>query len=1075
MPIIYGEAGSGKTQAAIQQIINYKQQQPWQPVWVLLPNELQTAAFRDRLMATMPHKVLFGIHFFTFYQLYRHLLNRALVPYREIGQGGTIQLLQSIIAQTELEYVTPIADKVGFVQLLADLIDELKQSFIQHVRFEDYATTPKDRDIARIYAAYQTYLFENDLVDREGSGWLAHDRLKEGDLRSVGLLVVDGFQQFSPLQAWLLGKVSTDIPNLVFTLTHSPHNRPIHRVFRRTQARLYQFIPSLADHEEMIIDTNTDRHPTLSHLVTHYYEDNAPQILNQDAVHLIEAPNLEEEVRGVLRAIKRRLILGELPDDLIILARDLGPYNDLLRSIAESYGVPLMFKRGIPLQHNPAIRAIMLLLSLQATDFNRTDVLDVLQSPYFRIELLEIEDRDALERVAIWAKVMSTREQWIEAIEQSQIDVADEDGEQRDGLEIPTGLQDRLVQFFERVLPPPNQTVRDYIEWVESLLGPDPEVLDDFISEHGDDPSTQEMIAHFRFFDQVRAQPTVLVRDLEALHSFRRCLREMIEGYQLIEQDHDLIEWTDFYSDLQLSVKQHKARPMTNAHRHHSILVTTAFEGRGLHHDHVYILGLSEGIFPAIKHEDPLYSDRERIAFEQYAIDNDLPYELLVTSERQDDVVLFFECMSMARQTLTLSRPALDEKAEHLPPSMLWNNVLKLIEDEPPRTVYRAGKAPTIADAATLREAEAALVSALVNEHPHTAALEDWMMIHNPNRWVSIQHGYAIEASRENPNHQFDRYAGVLSSPITIEHAKKVLGPYRTWSASQFNDFGYCPFRFFAKRVLKLEELREPEEGFDAAQLGSIQHEILEETYRHVKAQNWPIAPDYLEPTLDVMHSFAETILAAAPRKYGFRRSVFWEREQREIRRRLERFIRDDFLGSKTNPYTSNKLGLDDGQRYIYRLELPFGTEGSPQAILAKMKTIGFIDRIDHIGDQLIVIDYKSGASMPSKSDMESGRNFQMILYLKASQQVLDQLGDEGRVVGGFFWSLHNRKVNGLITADEAQHLFTEAIQKLERYIENGRQGRFPVQPSQLEDGKCYKYCEFYQLCRIQRTRSWED
>lgn len=1072
MPIFYGDAGSGKTYAAIAHILYYKDQHPMRPVWVLLPNELQTAAFRDQLMAANPHKVLFGLQFFTFYQLYRHLLKRSLIPYREIGQGGVLRLLQALLAEYPPRYFAPIADKVGFVQLLANFIDELKQSFVQPEDFRQYAQTPKDHDLADIYDRYQNYLIENDIVDREGAGWLAYRRLKANVLHDVGLLVVDGFQNFSPLQAQLLGKITEQIPNTVITLTHTPQPRNIHRVFTRTHNRLRQFVPSMVAGGSRIVDTNAQRHPAITHLVGHFYEPNAPTVANDDAVWMIEAPDTEGEVRGVLRQIKRRLLAGERPDDMIILARDLRPYNDLLRGIGESYGVPLMFKRGIPLAQNPAIRAIMLLLGLQSTDFARVDVLDTLQTPYFNIQHFGTEDVDALARIAITAKVMQSAEQWLEATEQANINNRDEDGEIIDPLAIPDGLTDRLASFFEQVLPPRDQTVGDTIEWIESLLGPDPESIREYLSEHGDDPDSREFISHFQFFDQVRAQPTVLVRDLEALHSFRGCLRDLYEGYRLIGQDQALIVWEDFYKALQLTIQQHKAKPISSAYRHHNVLVTTAFEGRGLHHHHVFLLGLSEGIFPSVKTEDPLYSDRERLAFEAFAIKHHLNYELLTTSERQDEVSLFFECIAMAKTSLTLTRPTLNEKAEPLPPSVLWRNIEALI-DQPHTVKYRAGKPPTIADAATPREAQAALIAAQVDHYP---ALQRWMETYTPQQWSAILRGAAIENSRENPHHKFDQYAGILRSSAALDYVQKTLGPSRQWSASQLNDFGYCQFRFFAKRLLKLEELREPEEGLDAMQLGNIQHEILELTYRHVRDAGWPIRGDYLEQTLALLNQVAPDVLATAPRKYGFRRSQFWDYEQREIVRRLERFIHADFNGSKDeNPYRkTGTFPIDPDQtRYVYRLELPFGFGGNPPAMIGHLKAGGFIDRVDRVGDQYIIIDYKSGATMPTRTDMENARNYQMILYLQAGQQLLDQLGDGGRVMGGYFWSLHNRKFSGAVTVAEANEMIEQALQQLRVYIDEARKGRFPEQPPQRENGKCTRYCEFYQLCRIQRTRSY--
>ena len=99
-------------------------------------------------------------------------------------------------------------------------------------------------------------------------------------------------------------------------------------------------------------------------------------------------------------------------------------------------------------------------------------------------------------------------------------------------------------------------------------------------------------------------------------------------------------------------------------------------------------MGLAEGMFPTLQSEDPLYSDRERIAFEQF---HNNKYDLQTISERQDDTAVFYECMALARSTLTLTRPTLDESANQWPPSVLWSMVCDVVEA--PRMIrYLAGQ-----------------------------------------------------------------------------------------------------------------------------------------------------------------------------------------------------------------------------------------------------------------------------------------------------------------------------------------------------------------------------------------------
>ena len=84
--------------------------------------------------------------------------------------------------------------------------------------------------------------------------------------------------------------------------------------------------------------------------------------------------------------------------------------------------------------------------------------------------------------------------------------------------------------------------------------------------------------------------------------------------------------------------------------RNGKVLVTTVTDARGLPHRHVFIPGLSEGMFPVPPPEDPLYLDSERERLARNGV------RLETQAERAADDGLFYELIGLARATLTLSR-----------------------------------------------------------------------------------------------------------------------------------------------------------------------------------------------------------------------------------------------------------------------------------------------------------------------------------------------------------------------------------------------------------------------------------
>lgn len=1091
MQLIQSTAGGGKTATVIQAILHQKAQNPWDSIWVLLPNELQINTFRDRLIAANQGQVLFGVQYFQFYQLYKHLLSRLQLPQRHISYTGVYNILRALIRQESLSYFAPIENRAGFVYLLANFITELKQAHIPPDHFLSYAEAsgrPKDHDLALIYQRYQQRLLEEQMVDREGAGWLALSELDRGDFSDVCMLVVDGFMQVSPLQAKLIEVLAAYIPTTLVTLTGSPTPRRVWYAFERMHERLNKYMAqnlSTAQEVEQSYVTPAQgyRHPLFDHLERYLFENDSPQFLAGDALTLIEAPNHEIEVRGVLRQIKARLLVGENPETMLITARDISPYDDLLRSVAHDYGVPLAFRRGLSLLQNPAVAALFKLLSLAHNNFKRQDVIDLWRSPYFAIDILSEEDQSILEQIAIRQKVMASAEDWFEAIAAAQAEFEDEDGNASPALDLPPSLRERLAAFFAMLTPPAKGTAQEYIKWIEMLLGPDPS--DTRVEEaEGTLEHSPQGKPDLQFYTQARQDPLVAVRDIQALLSFRQTLRAAYIGRDLLQVGHEKITWESFLQELTELAKSQRINDTSTSFRHRRVLVTSTFDARGLPHQHVYVLGMAEGMLPAIQTEDPLYSDRERIAFENFSGFAG-QYDLQTTTERQDDRAIFYEIVAQTQSSLTLTRPTQDANGNPWPPSMLWQAVQVLVTT-PRRIRYRAGQAPSFAQAATHHEAEVALAAALHTTSPvDLAAAWQWMETHNPRRWLQIMRRAQIEAEREDGRIPFNRYSGRLSSPRLTAIVARMLSDQRLWSASQFNDFGYCPFRFFAGRILKLEALNEPEEGLDAAQLGSLQHAILEDTYRDFAENDIAIHPDQVESAIAKMHHYAGNIFADAPRRFKFRQSPLWEQEQAEIRRRLEALIRLDFSASGDSPFVASRsknaitpiIHSADQERSVFRLESAFGSDGTPPARIHLAEGVevlarGFIDRMDRIGDNLIVIDYKSGSHTPSNKDMETGHNFQMMLYLLAAQQIIQREEPQLRVGAGMFWSIRSRKASGIIAPDDTA--LSKAQEHLSNYLYGAQAGDFRVQPTQLDHSKCSSHCDFYQLCRVQRTRVYQ-
>jgi len=566
----------------------------------------------------------------------------------------------------------------------------------------------------------------------------------------------------------------------------------------------------------------------------------------------------------------------------------------------------------------------------------------------------------------------------------------------------------------------------------------------------------------------------LLNRDAQALNLFKDLLRGMLEAQEFLEttlgEERGLISWASFHAELVTGVKN-TAPKLRSPMRSGRVLVVTAAEARGLPHEFVYVLGLAEGIFPAERAEDPLYLDSERRALREYGV------FLETLSERSDDNGIFYELISLPRKRLVLSRPYVREGKPWVE-SHLWR-MSRAVFTDLPLVRYGIGEVVAAGEVASLDEAVLAIADGLSQSQPSDDALQlyQWLTADDERGelWESIWHGREVEAMRLSTQ-PFDGYSGMIQHPDLLAFVQERLNERRLWSASQLNEYGLCPYRFFAKRLLKLEALEEPQEGLNALQLGLVNHKILEATYGVLRDDSLTITPENLGDALDILREQAQAVFKEAPLHYQFRASALWEQEQVVIQRQLEALVVQDF--SADSPL--NKISKSP--RIPYRLELKFGFMDAPDVRIAvtdseSIRVRGSIDRVDRAGDRLILVDYKTGSGGIPTSEMKAGRNFQMAVYLLALEEIIRKEGWPYQIAGGLFWHIRNQTASGKLIV-ESEVGFLEEIQDarmhLARHLQRARSGDFSVHPSKVTDGRCTGYCEFSQLCRLASTNQYK-
>ncbi|MCK4471450.1 MAG: PD-(D/E)XK nuclease family protein, partial [Anaerolineae bacterium] len=375
------------------------------------------------------------------------------------------------------------------------------------------------------------------------------------------------------------------------------------------------------------------------------------------------------------------------------------------------------------------------------------------------------------------------------------------------------------------------------------------------------------------------------------------------------------------------------------------ILAAPVLHARGLSFCAVALLGLSEGEFPATEREDPLLREADRALLRGRGLH-------LEPRLRGEEVTLFYEAITRARERLLLCRPYLADDGQAWEPSPYWRHLHRLV-DAPLRRVRPGEVSPE--EAASPQE----FVVAAAHAGFKPAAEENGSDI--DQGWQAALAGAEVVRARlARP--PAGPYEGDLNPLAPVLAAR--YGPDHVWSSSRLETYAKCPLHFYVAHVLHLEPRTLPQEGFDRLILGSIYHRVLEEVYR--------LAP--FDP-LSVLPEEAQTVFGAAPNEYGFRPTALWEQQQREFLAVLEKTV----------------VALEEAREGYepYAQELPFGLHGEPPLTLqhpvSSVQIRGYIDCVDRAANgSLRVVDYKAGSSRISARELEEGTRLQLPLYALA-------------------------------------------------------------------------------------------
>lgn len=373
----------------------------------------------------------------------------------------------------------------------------------------------------------------------------------------------------------------------------------------------------------------------------------------------------------------------------------------------------------------------------------------------------------------------------------------------------------------------------------------------------------------------------------------------------------------------------------------------------------VFIIGANDGVFPLNPSTEGLLNDKERKILKECGI------ELAATAEYKsvDERFIAYNALSGATEKLFVVYMLAAYTGEAMFKSEIITELTRVfpkLQIENPATadpLQKVESAFSAFELLALKYGEDSELSASLKAY--FAASEEYK-------------GRAEAVKRAAERGQMQ-----IENP---EIAEKLFGKSMYLSASRAELYHKCPFRYFCQFGVKAQPRKTAE--LDAAQSGTVIHYVLEQLFTNYTPEK--LSALQKNEVKAVIESLLQTYM---DEKMGGtddkpERFLFLYNRLCEVLCEVVERICEDFLSGDFRP-SAFELSIDrDGAVAPYTLELPDG---------GTLSLRGSVDRVDIMEKggktYLRVVDYKSGGKDFVLSDVFSGLNMQMLIYLFALKE----------------------------------------------------------------------------------------
>ena len=1064
--ILTAPAAAGKSRVLIEQVRRRLREGRAGRVLMLVPTAADARAAAHSLLEGI--RGLLAPPVANFYELVARILELNGDSGREISPAERDLLLEHIIenlaSQGKIKYFAPLLGFRGLAGSVGAFIKELKQSAIQPERFLIYSKrgpARKGAEVAMIYAEYQRALKAANLYDTEGKLWRVRDLIAEGcrkPYEEVEEIFVDDFADFTPSEFDIVKAFAGHLKGVTFAFTHEDGGRR-GELFETTAATIALIEKEFPGAKKERVESAESPATSLDILQHNLFDPLAGRRKPpDDRIRIVRCPDRTAEVAETGRKIKDLLLDGRKADDIVVIVRSPADYAPLFEDVFREQGIPFVIAARRRLAEIPVARSILHLLEIPGEDFSRHAVMRFLGSAYARAIAGEF-DAASVDRVSREAQVTSGLDSWSRRIESYIRREEDKLANPDIGDDLPES--DDVVQSRLSDAKGAEKFLAGFLKTLEGLC------RESTVEEHAK--------RVLNLIDRPRLRqacidpglPENTGEDIAALGAFRAELRRLAAIMETLGSARKSVPYPLFLKYLRrlldATVTPSRAGPEGR------VRIMEVADARGMFFPIVFVCGLAEKEFPKRLSQSPFYNDAARREMNRAG----KAFLKERGDEQKFEMFLFYTAVTRATERLYLTHPSVDAEGREALPSYYLTEVERLFTKLSTETIPLGRVLPKHEDAASPREMLAALLADSVEDGANPATFLPQYLRPLSQRAMpplrAVAQGLTVTHERDS----FRRY-GVFDGVIKDAKIRKRLKDHTKesiLSAGRLGRYGSCPFRYFMERVLGLREIIEPEDELTSIDRGAFYHAVLRDFFTALREEGSTVITEgNKEHAAGLIEQLAREHFERIEKSGAVANEVVFQAEQAGILEELRAFVakeagKNSKDATRTEPaYFELAFGFDKIPKKWdpASVHSPLVIEGGPFPVRIR----GIIDRVDRKGDDLVVIDYKSGAA-PSKAAYLDGSDFQIPLYAIAVNELF---ADEGKVADGFYYPLKSLQRSGRLQHGKPPipEIYDTVRQHALRHVASMCRGEFPPTPR----GNPCGYCPARDACRYSEARA---